>query len=564
MKRIVTMLAALCVIWSCLLPAISVYAQDGQAYVLTVQELCYIGEDSASLPPDNPASVTLTPWQSTELKFSVTWGGTGTHVLQTCALTFTPQAEGVWRCDSMVEYIGQMAGKSLYDNLIFTHSATLHLDSGLLGGSAAVPVACGSGAINEVAGFHEGEWEVSFTVSDGGYVSEEEEPPNEEAPEEEILVVVEYDEDFLDWLLEQLADESAHHAGPAGTTAVIAVAILSAILGAGGGLGGLAGAAGAGAAGGGLGGLAGDLPPTTPPPESMLVTDPATGAQRQFNKNPQTGEWESDDGRSVLDVDSLPDWQKQRVNDRGWADEQAEKLAAGDNAQDQAIRYSRDAEAQAMKNTEAQIKENAFLYKHGASSMDEALKKITAQMDTDAQKAADAIAWGNNMDTAFKVASITEFVSDGLIDGLAKVTGPGGKAIQAAYKITKGAAGNMSGAYADGKGAGDILIAGGRGGGKGVIVAISDQFGTGTAKEQMKKYGIKLGGELFYNLSDSSQGYGEAFGKSIVNVGIDAAGDNISKAIFGSGTTDFKKVVIKTGTKMGRDGTKKLAKNLFK
>ncbi len=90
-------------------------------------------------------------------------------------------------------------------------------------------------------------------------------------------------------------------------------------------------------------------PVYTPSEKDVIITDPATGAQTRYVQDPRTGEWVDPVYGSVLDPDKLPEWIRQRKDDRKWVDEQNRKLQTGDNAFDRKL--AEDAAKQKTKDS---------------------------------------------------------------------------------------------------------------------------------------------------------------------------------------------------------------------
>ena len=78
-----------------------------------------------------------------------------------------------------------------------------------------------------------------------------------------------------------------------------------------------------------------------------------------YNYDPSTGEWVSDDGRSVLNIDDVPRWQSDRMADRAAADQTADAFA---NRTDW---YSQrgDAESARLKEERKKIEEESKIEK---------------------------------------------------------------------------------------------------------------------------------------------------------------------------------------------------------
>ena len=73
-------------------------------------------------------------------------------------------------------------------------------------------------------------------------------------------------------------------------------------------------------------------------PESFVFTDPATGAQTLYEKDPETGEWVNPLTGGVVDVGDLDRFARQREADADWTRNQMEKLSNRDTDLDRAWR----------------------------------------------------------------------------------------------------------------------------------------------------------------------------------------------------------------------------------
>lgn len=139
----------------------------------------------------------------------------------------------------------------------------------------------------------------------------------------------------------------------AAATAATAAAAIAVAVGAMGNSGGDGGDDGGGN-GGGNGGGSDD--------NSYILRDPATGAETLYEYDSATGEWVSEDGRSVLDPERIPEWERSRKEDRKAADEAMKRLQNRDNAFDQQL--SKDYNDQ-IAQEKRQDEINKIGYRHG-------------------------------------------------------------------------------------------------------------------------------------------------------------------------------------------------------
>ena len=146
----------------------------------------------------------------------------------------------------------------------------------------------------------------------------------------------------------------------------------------------------------------------------MIVTDPATGAQRMFTVNPKTGQWESDDG-TVLDTEGITDWEKQREQDRVFLDDQMKKLSERNTAVDREIveLEEKGRIEQAMLDEEAKkIQRN--LRKYGIASADdkEVIERIRKQQEIDNMWSNHYNRSGNYFSFMENTANVVQWAAD--------------------------------------------------------------------------------------------------------------------------------------------------------
>ena len=98
-------------------------------------------------------------------------------------------------------------------------------------------------------------------------------------------------------------------------------------------------------------------------PPYRILKDPASGAETLYEWNEKTGQWVSQDGRTVLDEEGLEDWYRQRVKDREWQDKENEKIRRGDTAFDRDLKRMKEEADREIARMEKESKEMWDHYK---------------------------------------------------------------------------------------------------------------------------------------------------------------------------------------------------------
>ena len=179
--------------------------------------------------------------------------------------------------------------------------------------------------------------------------------------------------------------------------------------------------------------------PNPAPEDVMVVKDPATGAERLFHRDPQSGEWVSEDGNSVLDPDRLPDWNRQRADDRSWIDEENKKLKNRESWLDKKLKE----EDRAFREAEAKLEEEHArklknLQKYGVytNDADRIRQIIERNQRLEELNAKIQRHHGNVQAFAEDVFTVLSKVCDYGVDVLAEMTGPAGKYVVRNVYIT--------------------------------------------------------------------------------------------------------------------------------
>ena len=284
-------------------------------------------------------------------------------------------------------------------------------------------------------------------------------------------------------------------------------------------------------------------------PDTLTLQVDHTGRTVTYERDPETGEYVNPQTGGVLDLeryekDVRPNFEK----DKAFIDGEREKLEKGETAFDKEIR------AAAAKRKEEAAKEaymEKLMSKYGERDPEKLMAIINERQARDKE-------WADTWETIGKIngalesgAMVVGVVADVGVDGLAAVTGKPGEAIRAAYKVTKGIAGNM----ADKGISGESFAAGAI---KGGTDAASDFINS-----PYKKAAVTMAGEIFGSAvnevgnkdSNDSTAIKAAKGAldgmidGVFKVTVGTVTDKISsKAGGGSfGNTDYVKQTLKNG-----------------
>ncbi len=164
--------------------------------------------------------------------------------------------------------------------------------------------------------------------------------------------------------------------------------------------------------------------------ESIILKDPATGAERLFYRDPEDGSWVSEDGSSVLDPDRVSQWKDQRSDDRKWVDQENEKLKNREGWQDRKLKKEHeDFMAEEARLEEEYAVKLKNLEKYGSYTDDpEVIRRIIKRnQELELLNSKIQSSYGNMnafMENSFTLLSK---VCDYGVDVLAEFTGPAGK-----------------------------------------------------------------------------------------------------------------------------------------
>lgn len=161
-----------------------------------------------------------------------------------------------------------------------------------------------------------------------------------------------------------------------------------------------------------------------------IITDPMTKAQTLYNWDEETGQWVSQDGRSVLDEDRLDDWYKQRMKDREWQDRENEKIRKGDTAFDRELRQMKeesDREIARMEEESRRLQEHYRRYGTWETDPEKLKEIIQNRMDLADIEGRMAASRGNAYAAIEWGLTALSKVCDYGVDILAEFTGSVGK-----------------------------------------------------------------------------------------------------------------------------------------
>ena len=326
------------------------------------------------------------------------------------------------------------------------------------------------------------------------------------------------------------ADEESGGLGTVGTVG-IGLAAAGAI---GFGVTHLGGGAGAGGGSGAAGAAEAETPPAPPEPESFVFTDPATGAQSLYEKDPETGQWVNPQTGGIVDISDLDRFAKQRQADADWTRGQAEKLSNRDTDLDRAWREQdakTDAELQRkFEEIDRQGARDRVAIKSGTYGMseEERTKYLTERQERLQKNSEAANQSAKNWDRITKTAEVVEKAADIAVDGLSVATGPAGQLVANVYSGAKNIAGSTSEAIAKGE-----SIVGGIT--KGVAKGGADIAQNLAGGKWVKKLATYAGSETLKEVvvaAVDGENVLKAAGKGLVNgtfkYAVSEIGDNIS------------------------------------
>ena len=265
---------------------------------------------------------------------------------------------------------------------------------------------------------------------------------------------------------------------------------------------------------------------TLPPaPKEYLYTDPA-GFQTLYVQDPETGQWTNYETGNPVDMDSLQEYDKQRMKDMEWSRNETQKLSDRTTAFDNDLKQDYQKMLEEEAKIQQQTKKDMAAIKSGTYGMTDAERKAYLE-ERQAKLVADKEAAATKAEVlavATKTFEVIEKGADMTISVMSAVT-PGGNLIANIYTGVKNVAVGGMQAAVDGK-----SIAAGIA--KGAVKGTTDILQSFTGNIPAAQWGAKL----------AAYATTEALKEGIV-AGID--GENVVKATF--------KGLVMGGSKFGVD-----------
>ncbi len=220
-------------------------------------------------------------------------------------------------------------------------------------------------------------------------------------------------------------------------------------------------------------------PPVPPQPKEYLYTDPA-GFQTLYVQDPETGQWTNYETGNPVDMDSLQEYDKQRMQDMAWSRNETQKLSNRTTAFDNDLKQDYQKMLEEEAKIQQQTKKDMAAIKSGTYGMTDAerqayLEERQAKLVAD-KEAADKKA--KNLDTAVKTLEVIEKGADLSISVLSTVT-PGGNLVANIYTGVKNVAVGGMQAAVDGKSIMGGIVKGAVKGGADILQSKTDKIPAG-------------------------------------------------------------------------------------
>ena len=193
----------------------------------------------------------------------------------------------------------------------------------------------------------------------------------------------------------------------------------------------------------------------TPPPapKEYIYTDPA-GFQTLYVQDPETGQWTNYETGNPVDMDSLQEYDKQRMKDMEWSHNETQNLADRNSAFDNDLKQDYQNMLDEQARIEQQTKKDMMAIKSGTYGMTDAERQVYLE-ERQAKLVADKEAADQKakvMDTMVKTAEVVQKGADLGVSILSVVTAPvGGTLIADVYTGVKNVAGSTMEAAVDRK-----------------------------------------------------------------------------------------------------------------
>ncbi len=270
-------------------------------------------------------------------------------------------------------------------------------------------------------------------------------------------------------------------------------------------------------------------------PNSFVYTDPATGAQTLYERDPNTGEWFNPSTGGIVDMNDLDRFNRQRMADKAWIHDQTNNMIEHKTDIDRAWQQQDQEAAQEMQKKfdeiDRQGAKDRVAINSGTYGMSDAQRierqKSWQEMLEANQKASHRLL--NLYDGATKTLEVTEKAADIAVDGLSVITEPvGGKLVADVYSGVKNVGKSTMEAAAKGE-----SIAGGFM--KGLSNGAADIFQNHAGGSLKAKIGTYLGTETGKELigatidgEDKVKAIKKGLANGTVKFLVSEIGDNIS------------------------------------
>lgn len=281
--------------------------------------------------------------------------------------------------------------------------------------------------------------------------------------------------------------------------------------------------------------------------KTKTVKDNVTGEEKNYNYDEETGEYVSEDGRTILNTEIMDEVAKQQIKDKEFMDREHQKLINRQTAEDDLNRKM----VEENKQTERELKREEYIDKVASrngirsTNKDDIKKELKDIQEHNEAKSASYKKQGEIWDAATKTAEVVEEAADIAIT-VGETVVPGGKVVSATYKATKSVASTAAKHGMDkGKLAGAAI--------KGLTDAGTTFIGNGVYKA-----GTTIAGEVAGDVTEAiieGKNAGEVWdaakdasvrgtGKAIVTATGDAAGDIVGNEAANVGSYLYQKHVV--------------------
>ncbi|MBQ8919324.1 MAG: hypothetical protein IJ056_04390 [Acidaminococcaceae bacterium] len=317
--------------------------------------------------------------------------------------------------------------------------------------------------------------------------------------------------------------------------------------------------------GGGAGAGAGGAVETAPSePESFVYTDPATGAQTLYEKDPNTGEWYDPSTGAITDPTKLEEYTQQRMKDGAWMDDQMDNMRNRTTQTDRILQSDQERFRQQLEEIDRQGAKDKAAIRSGTYGMTDAERTdfLNKRQENYVSKQTAAHQTAKNWDRAVKAAEVTQKVADLAVDGLSVATGPAGKMIANVYTGVKNVAGETTDAIVNGKSVVGGIAKGAAKGGADIFQNLAE----GKWYTKLATYvGTETGKEVIVATIDG-ESKTAALQKGLVNGGmkwsVDLIGDNISGGVAQQNANAMKQQYKKINRVWNKDLSQKSVNTL--